>query len=93
MSWKESALLELKHLESSLSDQKNEIENGVENMEGKKKVRDHERKEILLLEMKHLLSKLNCWWTYQRSPLTLVDRRGSSNTLMVSLATKLVSGQ
>ena len=44
--------MELKHLESSLSDQKNEMENGVENLEGKKKVRDHERKEILLLEMK-----------------------------------------
>ena len=35
MSWKESAVLELKHLESSLSVQKNEIENGVENLEGK----------------------------------------------------------
>jgi len=59
MSWKESALLELNHLESSLRERKNEIEIGVENLEGKKKVRDHERKEILLLEMKHLLSRLN----------------------------------
>ena len=59
MSGKESALLELKHLESSLSEKKNEIEIGVENLEGKKRVRDHKRKEILLLEMKNLLSKLN----------------------------------
>jgi len=59
MSWKEGLLLELNHLESSLRQRKNEIEVGVENLEGKKKVRDHERKEILLLEMKHLLSRLN----------------------------------
>ena len=58
-SGKEGTLFELKHLESSLSEKKNEIEIGVENLEGKKRVRDHKRKEILLLEMKNLLSKLN----------------------------------
>ena len=50
MSWKESALLELKHLESSLSDQKSEIENGVENLEGKKKVRDYKGKKSCFLK-------------------------------------------
>jgi len=59
MSRKESALLELNHLESSLRERKKEIEVGVESLEGNKKVRDHERKEILLFEMKHLLSRLN----------------------------------
>ena len=51
--------MELKHLESSLSEKKNEIEIGVEDLEEKKKVRDYERKKILLYEVKSLLSKLN----------------------------------
>jgi len=59
MTWKENVLLELGNLERSLSDRKVEIEVGVDNLEERKKSRDKIRKEILLLEMKHSLARLN----------------------------------
>ena len=81
ISWKESALLELKHLESSLSDQKNEIENGVENLEGKKKDSDYERKEILQKTMLAGASYLTRLYLSDINSLDLTARRKEPSIL------------
>ena len=46
ISGKEGTLLELKHLESSLSEKKNEIEIGVENLEGKESQRSRKEGDL-----------------------------------------------
>ena len=59
MSNNSSVMLELERLEMKLIDSRKELEEEVDHLEGDMKTRDQKRKQLLLMEMKHILIKLN----------------------------------